>query len=199
MMIPSGCVEMGKDGPRVKGVAFRTIDACYFELRGARCHERARSLMMPELRAAYAGTTLLAASWYPIAWYRDAMRSFRAANNDGLDLPRLIGYQSVRRDMASTYKMMFARIVSPQTLLGLSARLFGQYYDTGQFQVLESRKGYVHAKLSGCVGWDGNMWIEIHGSCTAFLELAGAKEVRLRTKSGGRDADEHLELEGHWV
>jgi hypothetical protein len=190
---------MGKAGPKVKGVAFRTIDACYFELRGAKCHERARQLMLPELRAAYDGSVILAASWYAIEWYRDAMKSYRGANNDGPDLPRLIGYQAVRRDMASTYKMIFARIVSPQTLLGISARLFGQYYDTGQFEVLESRKGYVHARASGCVGWDANMWTELYGSCAAFLEIAGAKEVRLRTRSGGHDGDEDMEMEAHWL
>ena len=188
-----------RTGPRVKGVAFRTIDACYFEIRGAKCHERARQLMDPELRDAFDRGMILAASWYSIDWYRDAFRAFRQASNDGPDLPRMIGYQAVKRDMSSTYKMMFARIVSPQTLLSLSGKLFSQYYDTGTFDVLESRKGYAQVLLSGCVGWDANMWTEMYGSCNAFLDAAGATEVRLRTKSGGRDGDTETELEAFWV
>jgi hypothetical protein len=190
---------MATEGPRVKGVAFRTIDACYLELRGVRSHEKAHELMDPEVAEKYKTGLILAASWYPIEWYREVFRAFRAASNDGLELPRLIGYQSVKRDMRSVYKMMFARIVSPQTLLSFSGRLFNTYYDTGKFEVVQSSRGYVHVHLSGCTGWDGNMWTEIFGSCVAFLEVAGAKEVRLRTKSGGRDGDTETELEAHWV
>jgi hypothetical protein len=185
--------------PRVKGVAFRSIDACYTELRGDAARDRARALMTPELRDAYQSGLVLASSWYPISWYRDAFRAFRAATSDGPDLARQIGYQSVKRDMRSIYKMMFAKIVSPQVLLGLSGRLFSNYYDTGRFDVLESHRGYVDVKLSGCTGWDQNMWTEIYGSCLCFLELAGAKEVRLRVKSGGRDGDTELALDAHWV
>jgi hypothetical protein len=43
------------------------------------------------------------------------------------------------------------------------------------------------------------MWTEISGSCVAFLEVAGAKEVRLRTRLGGQDGDTETELEAHWV
>jgi hypothetical protein len=190
---------VGKEGPRVKGVSFRTIDACFLELRGAELHQRAHQVMSPEVRDAYKNNLILAASWYPIAWYRDVFRAFRAANNDGPDLPRMIGYQSVKRDMQSVYKQIFARIVSPQTLLSFSGKLFNQYYDTGHFDVVASRKGYVHVRVSECVGWDANMWTEIHGSCVAFLEAAGAKEVRVRVRAGGHDGDTETELEGHWL
>jgi hypothetical protein len=185
--------------PRVKGVAFRTVDACYFELRGAKLHHKARELMPAELRQAFDSSLILPASWYPISWYRELFRALRAAGNDGLDLPRQIGYQAVKRDMSSTYKMIFVRIISPQTLLSFSGKLFSTYYDTGQFEVLESRKGYVHVRVSGCIGWDINMWTEIYGSCMSMLEIAGAKEVRLRTRSGGHDNDTEMELEAHWV
>jgi hypothetical protein len=190
---------MGTAGPRVKGVAFRTIDACYLELRGAESHRRAHDMMMAEVRDAFKHSLVLAASWYPIEWYRDIFRAFRAASHDGLNLPRIIGYESVRRDMASVYKQFFARFVSPQMLLSLSSKLFNTYYDTGTFELIKSHKGYVHVRLSGCTGWDANMWTEISGSCVAFLEVAGAKEVRLRTRSGGQDHDTETELEAHWV
>jgi len=184
---------------RVKGVAFRTIDACFIELRGAKVHGKAREVMGEDVKKAFESGLILPASWYPISWYREVFRAFRVASGDGLDLPRQIGYQAVKRDMASVYKMIFVRIVSPQTLLGLSSRLFSTYYDTGSFDVLESRKGFVHVKLSGCVGWDANMWTEIYGSCLSLLELAGAKEIRLYTKSGGGDNDTETELEAYWV
>jgi hypothetical protein len=185
--------------PKVKGVAFRSIEACFGELRGEAARDRARERMPAELRALYQNGLVLASSWYPISWYRETFRAFRAVTNDGPELARQIGYQSVKRDMRSVYKALFAKIVSPQTLLGLSGRLFSNYYDTGSFDVVESRRGYVSVKLTGCVGWDHNMWTEVYGSCACFLEIAGAREVRLYTKSGGRDGDETMDLEAHWV
>jgi uncharacterized protein (TIGR02265 family) len=185
--------------PRVKGVAFRTIDACYVELRGAQLHARAQALMLDELADAYRNGLILPATWYPVSWYRDALRAFRAANNEGLELVRQIGYQSVRRDMIGTYKMMFAHILSPQTLLSLSQRIFSTYYDTGESKVVESRRGHCVMRLSGCTGWSANMFHEIHGSSASLLELAGAKDVRIHIRSGGQDTDETAEYEAIWV
>jgi uncharacterized protein (TIGR02265 family) len=184
---------------RVKGVAFRTIDACFLELRGPKLHARAQELMAPELRQAFHDGLILAATWYPISWYRDTMRAFRAANNEGLELVRQIGYQSVRRDMLGTYKMMFARILSPQMLLSLSQRIFSTYYDTGTSQVTESRKGHCVMRLQGCSGWDANLFHEIHGSSVSLLEIAGAKDVRVHIRLGGRDGDTDAEYEAVWV
>src|SRR6185295_12295908 len=111
----------------------------------------------------YSSNLVLASSWYPIGWYKDAFRAFRSATGDGTDLSRQIGYQAVKRDMRSVYKAIFVRLISPQTLLGMSSRLFSSYYDTGHFDVLESRRGYVLVRLHGCAGWDLNMWTEIYG------------------------------------
>jgi uncharacterized protein (TIGR02265 family) len=185
--------------PRVKGVAFRTVDVCFAELRGDELHARAQKLMSSELADAFGRGLILAASWYPIGWYRETLRAFRAANNEGFELVRQIGYQSVRRDMVGTYKMMFARILSPQMLLSLAQRIFSTYYDTGESRVIESRRGHCVMRLHQCLGWDANMFQEIHGSSTALLELAGAKDVRIHIRQGGRDNDVDAEYEAVWT
>ncbi len=185
--------------PRVKGVAFRSIDACYLELRGQPAHVKARGLMLPELRDAYRSGLILSASWYPISWYRDALRAFRAASSDGAELARNIGRLTVRHDMQSVYKQLFLKLVSPQLLLSFSGRLFNTYYDTGGMTIVESRKGYSRARLSGCLGFDGNMWTEIVGASSGMLEVAGAKEVRMHMRAGGHDGDDAMEMEAHWV
>jgi hypothetical protein len=185
--------------PRVKGVAFRSIDACYLELRGQVAHSRARALMMADLREAYRQGLILSASWYPISWYRDAFRAFRAASSDGAEVARLIGRLTVRHDMQSVYKQLFLKLVSPQLLLSFSGRLFSTYYDTGTFTIVESRRGYSLARLEGCIGWDANMWTEILGASASMLEVAGAKEVRMHVRSGGRETDQAMDMEAHWV
>jgi hypothetical protein len=121
--------------PRVKGVAFRAVDSCYLALRGSEAHARARELLTPELRDAFASGLILAASWYPIDWYRDLLRSCRAASKDSIELMRTIGFESVKRDMSSIYKRLFARVFSPQLLFAVSARVFNTYYEQGKFEV----------------------------------------------------------------
>ena len=185
--------------PRVKGVAFRTIDLCFAELRGVEVRARAREFMHVDVAGAYRDGLLLAASWYPISWYRDAFRAFRAGTGEGLELPRTIGKRAVFHDFRGVHKQLLAKVVSPQMLLDLGHRVFNTYYDTGRLEVLESRKGYAKVRLAGCLGWDANMWSELCGSCEGQLEIAGARHVRLRVLWGGGETDANAEFEAHWV
>jgi hypothetical protein len=187
-----------KTGPQVKGVALRTVDQCFRELRGAQLHGRAPELMDPELARTYR-TLVLASAWYPIASYRETFRAYRAATGEGPELPRLVGKAAARHDMQGVHKQLFLKLVSPQVLLTMTQRVFGSYYDCGVLRVVESRKGYAHVNCSGCLGWDENMWAELLGSCEMQLELAGARHIRARLLSGGRTGDASAEMEAHWL
>ena len=185
--------------PRVKGNAFRTIEHCFTELCGDEAREAALKLLSEPLRSSFEQKLLLASSWYPIAWYRDTFAAYREARSAGTELPREIGRRGVERDMRAVYKQLLLKMVSPQALLGLSSRLFKSYFDTGVMAISESRRGYVRATWTGCEGWDENLWAELAGSCEALLEMAGAKHVRLRVTQGGRNGDDHCEMEAHWA
>jgi len=185
--------------PQVKGNAFRTIEQCFVDLYGERAREAALQLLPEPLRSNFERRLLLASNWYPIGWYRTTFAAYRTAQHAGTELPREIGRRGVRRDLGSVYKQFFLKMVSPQALLGLSQRLFKNYFDTGQMTVEESRAGFVRAAWSGCDGWDENLWAELAGSCEVLLEMAGAKHVRLRVVSGGRSGDNACEMEAHWA
>jgi len=190
---------VSEERAKVKGVAFRTILLCFAELRGPEARDQALELMTPELADHYRYHTLLATHWYPIALYRDAFRALRAVRGDGPDLPRAIGKLAARHDMSGVHKQILARLISPQALLGISQRVFNTYYDTGKFELLESRRGYVHCMFQDCFGFDENMWSEVAGSCESLLEIAGAGNVRIRLLQGARDGDSHAELEARWT
>lgn len=185
--------------PKVKGIAFRTISLCFAELRGQEARQRAQEFMPAELADAYRYQTLLATTWYPIEWYCGAFRAFRQATGAGTDLSRAIGKLAARHDMSGVHKQILAKLISPQALLGMSQRVFNTYYDTGKFELIVSRSGFVQARFSGCRGWDENMWSELAGSCESLLEIAGAKHVRLRLVSGGQNTDTSAELEARWT
>ena len=184
--------------PKVKGVAFRTVAICFRELKGDDAFEQARDVMMPELADAFRYGTLLAASWYPIGWYRELFRSLRESSSSGIELPHSIGMLAAQHDMAGVHKRIVAKLLSPQALFNASQRVFNTYYDTGKAQTLEHSKGYVRARFSGCIGWDANMWAELLGSCQSLLEIAGARDVGAQIVSGGGDSDTMSEFEAHW-
>jgi hypothetical protein len=184
---------------KVKGVAFRTVDRCFRDLCGERTHEEALEIMTRPVAEAYQRGTLLPASWYPVAWYRDVFRAYRAATGMGPELPRRIGALAVGHDMQGVHKRFVAWLTSPQTLLSLSQRFFSTYYDTGRLEIVSSRSGFAHLRALGCAGWDHNMWSELAGSSAALLGAAGARHVRIYGVSGGQDGDDHHELEAHWA
>lgn len=185
--------------PKVKGIAFRTIELCFAERYGQAARERANEHLPPELASNFRLRLILASSWYPIEDYKACFHAFRAATGAGTEVPREIGRLAARHDMAGVHKQLFAKLISPGALLSLSQRYFNNYYDTGTFKIAESQRGFVRAQATGCVGWDENMWTEVAGSSEALLEIAGARHVRLRITSGGRDGDESAELEARWV
>ena len=185
--------------PKVKGVAFRTVELCFRELFGDEAHGRARILMPEALANAYAYGSLMAASWYPVEWYRDAFAAFRRATGKGPELAREVGRLAARHDMRGVHKQILAKLISPQVLLGMSQRVFNTYYDTGTIQSEESRRGYARVRCGGCSGWDENMWSELVGSCESLLEIAGAKHVRSHIIEGGGNGDAGIVLEARWA
>jgi hypothetical protein len=186
-------------GAKVKGVALRTIETCFIELRGEPARQRANEHLPAELVDAFRYRTVLASIWYPIEQYKALFHAFRSVTGEGPELAREIGRLAARHDMAGVHKQILAKLISPQALLGTSQRVFSTYYDTGKFEVVEARSGFARMRATGCLGWDQNMWSELIGSCESLLEISGAKHVRIRPLAGGKDDNAFLEVEAHWA
>ena len=186
------------DGPRVKGLSFRTNYKAFERLRGAATLERALGRMPLTLSAAFRYGEILASAWYPIAWYRAMHTALREASGAGTELPRSLGHAGIRQDLESVYKQLFLRVLSPERLFGLSQRLFNTYYTHGAVHLVEQRSGYVRARFRGCAGFDENMWAELFGANEMLLQMAGANNVRIALLSGG-DSSVHADAEARWT
>jgi hypothetical protein len=184
---------------KVKGVAFKTIELCFTELRGRTARDRLEEHLPRELAEGFRYHTILATNWYPIELYKACFRAFRAVTGEGPELAREIGKLAARHDMSGVHKQILARLISPQALVGMSQRVFNTYYDTGTFAIEESRRGFIRAACRGCKGFDENMWAEIAGSCESLLEIAGAKFIRLRIVGGGGDDSDSAVFEARWA
>ncbi|MFW6049531.1 MAG: hypothetical protein ACODAU_00065 [Myxococcota bacterium] len=186
------------EGPKVKGVAFRSVERSLAQLRGAPAVERAIEATDPEVGSRLRLRGIVSGGWYPIEWYRAWLAGIRAGTGEGRDLLREIGAQCASNDLKGIYRF-FLKMLSPERIFEFTPRFFNNFYDTGKAEIVASRTGYTHARYTGCTGFDGNMWAEAMGSAERVLELAGARHVRFRRFAGGEDGDDHLEVEAHWA
>ncbi|MES1184855.1 MAG: hypothetical protein ABUL60_13660 [Myxococcales bacterium] len=185
------------DGPRVKGVAFRSVYGSLGTLRGQPAQQAALAVLSEELRNGFVYGAIVPGGWYPIDWYKELFRGIRSSTGEGKELAHEIGRQCTRDDMTGIYSML-AKPISPQSLFSLSQRLFSNYYSVGKVEVVESRSGYSHARWTNCDQFDENMWTEILGSSVQLLEIGGAKHVRARILVGGGDGSSSMEAAAHW-
>jgi hypothetical protein len=185
-------------GAKIKGIAFRSVLRTFEALKGKAAVDNALAVTSAELGDALRYGTIVASSWYPIEWYRELFAAVVSTTNEGERIVNEIGRESARLDMTGIYKAAF-RLLSPQIVFNLSARLFSNYYDTGTVAIVESRKGFVQARWAGCKGFDRNLWVEVLASSEMYLELAGAKNIRMRVQSGAGPTDESAMVQAHWT
>ena len=184
--------------PKVKGVTLRSAMRALEHLRGKALCEAATKAMPGEVGDALRYGTILASRWYPISFYRDLHSGIVSATNEGDRIIRELEREAARGDMTGVYSIAF-KLLSPQTLISLSSRLFSTYYDTGSVQALDARKGYVRMRWSGCTGFSRTIWVGIFASCEMMLELAGGKNVRMHVRAGGGQDDDFAEAEAYWT
>jgi hypothetical protein len=172
-----------RSGARVKGVAFRSVIASLEELRGAAAVESMYA-RLPEAARGTVRYSIVNTGWYGIELYRALLEAIEAEGADQPNFLRRIGGLSIRRDITGVYRVLF-KILSPETILALSGKLFGHYYDTGSVEIAEGRSGYARAEYVGCRGFDRRMWLEILGSAEELLTFGGAKNLEIDITRGG--------------
>lgn len=185
------------DDPKVKGVAFRSVFASLGKLRGAGAQQAALQQFGQDLQSGFAYGGIVPGGWYPIAWYKELLRIVRSSSGEGRPFVYEVGRQCTRDDMSGIYSML-AKLITPQSLLSLSQRVFSSYYSVGKVQLAESRTGFCQASWRECRDFDENMWTEITGSCAQLLEIGGARNVRTHVVSGGQDGSDAMVLTAHW-
>jgi hypothetical protein len=183
--------------PRAKGVNFRTFIKILRKLKGDRVAEATLDLAPAEFARSFRAGLVFSGNWYPLAWYADLHRAAQKAAGAGPELARTMGLESVKDDLSGIYRI-FLLVVSPEFVLSKSPLLFSTYYDTGTMSVTEATRGRARAQLTGCTGFDKNLFLDVQGSCQAGLEAAGARDVVITPTAGGGDGDTSMEMEARW-
>ncbi|MFH0901806.1 MAG: hypothetical protein V2A73_14345 [Pseudomonadota bacterium] len=183
--------------PQTKGLSFRSFLKSLSRLRGESAVGATLSNIAPRVGQQLREGLIFSGNWYPLSWYRDLHAAAQSATDEGLELARAIGFDSVRDDLSGIYRI-FLLVVSPEYVLSKASLLFGTYFDTGRMEIVESSRGRARARWTGCSEFNKNIWADVTGGCEAAIRAAGARSVRIDLLSGGNNGDSAMELEAHW-
>ncbi len=151
-----------------------------------------------ELRDAIRYKQIVVSGWYPISWYCELLGALaKASEQPPEQFVRVLGRNAAKQDISGVYRALL-KLLKPSTILSLFGRLFNTYYSAGQLLVDDEGPTRLRLRLTGCTGFDRNMYLEILGSGEQLMEMAGGRNVRGRIVAGGQDGSSHAVLEGNW-
>ncbi len=183
---------------RTKGLSLLSFMTTLRSLHGSDAAERTLDNLHEEVRTALHEGLVVASSWYPLAWHRAMHASAQRACHAGPELARAIGYHGTQADFRGVYRFV-ASLIAPDRLLRVSPRVWSNYFDGGKVTIEEHHGGMVHTTFSECHGFDRSLWENTIGGSLAVLDIAHARDVRIRILRGGGDGDDLLELELSWT
>lgn len=181
--------------PRVKGLAFRSVLVALEALEGPAAVERTQKLLPRETSERL--RILTASTWYPLGDYASLWTSIQAATGQRKDLPRAIGRRAVEQDLKLIHRLAFAAL-SVETVLAISMRLFGTYYDTGTCKTEQLAPRKVRVSFEGCVGFTEPMWTEVRGGIECFAEQASKTRATSTLIAGGTGLSDSSVIEVSW-
>lgn len=181
----------------VKGHSLRQNVDLLAEILGAEGLERVVKRLNVDFRTALETGTLTRAGWYPVGWANEihevALREFP----NYPDIPERIARLGVERDMSGIYGFL-TRLVSPEFCIKQAPRILGTYFRGMEIESTVFGKGHAELRFTGTAGIGRLLWRDILAGTTRIFEEAGAREVLLRTRKGGREGDEEHVVELRW-
>jgi hypothetical protein len=179
---------------RVKGtVVLAMLRAAGVAEPGAR-RDALLAGLQGELLESLKTNMVLAPVWYPIAWHRHLLR-FVAEEGGTTGLREAVRRST--RDNVGTILRALIRVLSPETLIARSARIFGTFFE-GRCEVDVRAPGETGVTWSACHGFDTNCWIAQRESVEELIAMAGARVTRHAVLEGGRDSDAGMVVDLRW-
>jgi hypothetical protein len=141
----------------------------------------------------------VSSGWYPIEQFAQIHDAAQRACNEGHELSRALGRDGLLEDFRTGVNRLITLAIAPEAIFKWAPRVLGLYYDRGRIVIEESHAGRAMGRFEGFDGFTRSVWEDLLGGCVGALELAGAKNVTVRTLSGGQDGDPHLGISVRWT
>lgn len=187
-----------RDEVKVKGQSFHSVTRALGELRGDEFRAEVLERFAGEGGKRMREGSLLPATFYPVAWYRELFRAACELAPEVHDLAREAGRVSGERDLSGIYKVVI-RAFSTAMVIKQSPRLFSLIYQGGAIEVIDVRDRYARLRYYDCFGFDRNVWQDAVGGAGAVFRATGADRLVLRVLEGGQDGDSTMVLSTSWM
>jgi hypothetical protein len=142
---------------------------------------------------------MLASSWYPfslmVRFMRESERCF------GAQSPRLLrdmGRAAADYNMTTIYRIFF-KLGSPQFTLSRAARVFGNFYDTGDLEAIVNEKGHAICELRGFGEPAPEFCERLIGWMEHLIALTGGTDLVSSHPRCVNRGDATCHYEGHWT
>ena len=142
---------------------------------------------------------LLASSWYPFSLMVRFMReSERCFGTHSPHLLRDMGSAAAGYNMTTIYRIFF-KLGSPQFTLARAARVFGNFYDTGDLEAIVNEKGHAICELRDFGEPAPEFCERLMGWMEHLITLTGGIDLRSSHPQCVNRGDATCHYEGHWT
>lgn len=139
----------------------------------------------------------LASAWYPLDAYVHLIHAVANVLGDGdLRVIHELGRYEAEQDLTVVHRI-FLKLMHPATMAEKTAEYWSRFHDTGEWVVTRKGNGY-QGTLRGWGAADDALCMELVGYLTRVIELAGAKDVRLRHSECRARGAAVCVFDGHW-
>jgi hypothetical protein len=176
---------------RVKGINFTTAMQAVHRLYGPAARDRIERETPGDFGNALRFGGIVIGGWYPIAWYRELWKSLNGCLGVDEAAAYRIGHRAAGLSVNVAYRAL-SRMSSPATLLAMSARAFGYYFESGSLIVKQPEPKRLTAEWRDCHGFDNFIWSEVSGGAVYFIEATGATNITFNVLAGGGNASTML-------
>jgi hypothetical protein len=180
---------------RIKGQAFVGFQTSLSKRCGPLAVPTILKALPDEISHALERGEIVSVGWYPIDWYAKLHEVARAAH--GPAISRDIARDAARSDVTTIYRFIL-RFLSPQTLMGQSARVFRLFCDGGACTVEKTEAHRATLLYTGCPGANRGFWDNVLGGSETIVELCGGRDVEAQVLEGGGDGDAKMRCEIKW-
>ncbi len=180
---------------RIKGQAFVGFQSALSKRCGPLAVPAVLKALPSDIAHALESGEIVSVGWYPIDWYAKLQEVARAAF--GSAISRDIARDAARSDVTTIYRFIL-RFLSPQTLMGQSARVFRLFCDGGACTVEKTEARSATLLYTGIPGANRGFWDNVLGGSETIVELCGGRDVAVQVLDGGGDGDTTMRCEIKW-
>jgi hypothetical protein len=179
---------------RVKGTTLLNVLAAIHKVEGDRASDLLRKVD-GELSTAIQTRSIIAAGWYPVAWHRRLLGEV-VGRGGMIELSEVV--RTSTRDSMSSIHRALVKMLSPESLLRQSSRIFSSFFE-GTLAVRSETPGIVRIDWHRCVGFDRTCWQAQVLTVDELVTMTGSRVRGRAVLAGGGDGDADMALELRWT